>query len=212
MSDDPFADIINQLLQGLVTQLNGEIGSAIRGAGYDPYQNVTSGSASIGVGTAHYSVTDLTGVASVQIQDMVVSNLTPSGDNLSGQLNFHAVLNSSLNANAEGDLHVVFLDPSISGSLRIDGPSIAGTAQFQASVANGKLCLNTVSNLNAQFNYSNASISINGLGPLNYLLGPIENLILDAAKGAISGLISSQVNSILSDQVGALLPQCVPFP
>lgn len=212
MSNDPFTEIINQLLQGLVGQLNGEIGPAIRGAGYDPYQNVASGSASIGVGTAHYSVTDLTGVASVQLQDMVVSNLTPSGTTITGQLNFHAVLTSSLAANAGGDLHVLFVDPGISGNLRIDSPNVAGSAAFQASVNGGQLCLNTVSGMSAHFNYGNASIWINGLGPLNYLLNPLENLILDAAKGAISDLISSQINSIVGDQVGKLLPQCVAFP
>lgn len=212
MASDPFTEILNQLLQGLIGQLNGEIGRAIQGAGYDPYQNVASGSSSIGVGTASYYVSNLTGVSSVQVQDMVVSNLTPDGTSLSGQLSFHAVLNSSLSANVGGDVKVLFLDPGISGNLRIDGPSIAGNAAFQAGTSNGKLCLNSISGMNASFMYSNASIWIDGLGPLNYLLQPLENLILDAAKGAISGLISSQINSIVSQQVGSLLPQCVAFP
>ncbi|GKT25363.1 hypothetical protein [Acidovorax sp. SUPP3334] len=212
MSSDPFTDIINEILQGLVTQLNGEIGPAIQGAGYDPYPKVAFGSASIGVGTASYSVTNLTGISSLQIQDMVVGNITASGANLSGTVNFHAVLNSSLSAQAGGDLHVLFIDPGISGSLRIDSPSISGTAQFQAGTTGGKLCLNQLSGMNANFNYGNASVWIDGLGPLNDLLQPVENLILDAAKGAISGLISSQINSIVSEELNRAMPQCVSFP
>ncbi|MGW8393834.1 hypothetical protein [Pseudoduganella sp. HUAS MS19] len=209
MSNDPFTEIINQLLQGLLSQLNSEIGGAIRGAGYDPYQNVASGSSSIGVGSANYAVNNLTGISSVQLQDMVVSNLTPSGTNLSGQLNFHAVLNSSLAAQASGSVKILFVEPGISGNLRIDGGAIAGTAGFQAAVNGASLCVNSVANMNAQFSYGSANIWIDDLGPLNYLLGPIENLILDAAKGAISDLISAQINDIVSEQVGKLLPQCV---
>jgi len=212
MADDPFTQLINEILQGLVSQLNGEIGPAIRGAGYDPYQNVASGSSSIGIGTASYSVSNLTGVSSLQVQDLVVGNINSSGADLSGTVNFHAVLNNSLNAQAGGDLHVLFLDPGISGSVRIDNPSISGMAQFRAGTAGGKLCLNSISGMNACFNYGNASVWINDLGPLNYLLQPLENLILDAAKGAISALISSQINSIVSAQLSRLLPQCVTFP
>ncbi|WCM89086.1 hypothetical protein [Acidovorax sp. NCPPB 3576] len=212
MSSDPFTQILNEILQGLVTQLNGEIGSAIRGAGYDPYPNVASGSASIGVGTASYSISNLTGISSLQIQDMVVGNVTASGANLSGTVNFHAVLNSSLSAQASGSVKVLFFDPGISGNVRIDNPSISGTAQFQAGTSGGKLCLNQLSGMNASFNYGNASVWIDGLGPLNYLLQPVENLILDAAKGAISGLISSQINSIVGQELNQALPQCVPFP
>ncbi|CAM3415509.1 hypothetical protein [Paracidovorax anthurii] len=212
MSNDPFTQIINQVLQGLVSQLNREIKPAITGAGYDPYQNVASGSTSIGIGSASYSVTDLTGISSLQIQDMVVSNLNASGTNLSGTLNFHAQLTSSLSAQASGSVRVLFVHPGISGNIRIDNPTIAGSAQFQASTSGGKLCLNSISGMSANFNYGNASIWINDLGPLNYLLQPVENLILDAAKGAIRSLISSQVNDIVSQQLNKLLPQCVSFP
>lgn len=203
---DGITQLINQILQGVVTQLNGEIGAAICNAGYDPYQNVASGSANVGVGKASYSVTHLTGMSSVQFQDLVASNITGSST-LTGQVNFHAVLNSSLNAKVSGDVKVLFVDPGISGSLRIDGPTISGSAQFTATMSD-QLCLTNISNLNADFNYSNASIWIDGLGPLNYLLQPVESLILDVAKGAIRNLISSQINSIVSQQINRLLPQC----
>lgn len=206
MSDDGITQLINQILQGVVTQLNGEIGPAICNAGFDPYQNVASGSANAGVGKASYSVTHLTGMSSVQIQDMVASNTTGSST-LTGQLNFHALLTSSLNAKVSGDVKVWFVDPGITGSIRIDGPTISGSAQFTASMSD-KLCLNNITNLNTDFNYTKASIWIDDLGPLNYLLQPVENLILDAAKGAIRSLISSQINSIVSQQINRLLPQC----
>ncbi|TDR81929.1 hypothetical protein DFP86_10239 [Paludibacterium purpuratum] len=208
MSDNPFNQIINEILQGVVQQLNPEIGAAIRNSGFDPLQNVASGSASIGIGSASYSITHLTGVSSIQIQDLVASNITTSGSNLSAPLNFHAVLNSSLNANVSGGLHILFADPSISGSVRIDNPSVSGSAQVSGSISNGSLCLNSISGMNANFNYGNASIWINDLGPLNYLLQPVESLILDATKGAIRNLISSQINSIVSDQLNKLLPKC----
>ncbi len=207
MSNDPFIEIINQLLQGLVSQLNGQLGAAIRGG--DPLQNVASGSASIGIGTAHYAVSHLTGVSSVQLQDMVVSKLTPSATSITGELNFHAVLTSALAANAGGDLRVLFANPGISGSLRIDNPTVAGSAAFEASVNGDQLCLNSVSGMSAHFSYGSASIWINGLGPLNHLLAPLENLILDAAKGAIGDLISSQINSLVGAQISSLLPHRV---
>ena len=166
MSNDPITQILNEVLQGLVTQLNGEIPGAISGAGYDPYRNVASGSASIGVGTASYAVENLTGLASLRLQDMVVGNVSGSGSNLSGTLSFHAALGSSLAAQARGSVSILFVDPSISGSLRIDGATIAGNAQFHASTAGGKLCLDAVSSMDADFNYGNAAIWINDLGPL----------------------------------------------
>lgn len=208
MSENPFTQIINEMLQGMIVQLNGEIGPTIREAGFDPYQNVASGSKGIGVGTAHYSVNDLTGVSSVRFQDMVASNLTPSGNNLNGQLNFHAVLTDSLSATVSGDLHVAFLDPGISGNLRIDGGILSGSANVQVSLTNDKLCVSTISDLNTQFGYAGANIWINNLGVLNYLLSPLENLVLDVAKGAIERLISSQINSVVGDQVTRLLPFC----
>ncbi|CAJ0808738.1 hypothetical protein LMG19083_04763 [Ralstonia psammae] len=208
MSENPFTQVINEILQGLVVQLNGEIGPAIKEAGFDPYQNVASGSKGIGVGTAHYSVNDLTGVSSVRFQDMVASNLTPSGNNLIGQLNFHAVLTDSLSATVSGDLHVAFLDPGISGNLRIDGGILSGSANVQVSLTNDKLCISSISDLNTQFSYAGANIWINNLGVLNYLLSPLENLVLDVAKGAIERLISSQINSVVGDQLTTLLPFC----
>ncbi len=211
MSNDPITQILNEVLQGLVTQLNGEIPGAISGAGYDPYRNVASGSASIGVGTASYAVENLTGLSSLRLQDMVVSNVSGSGSSLSGNLSFHAALGSSLSAQARGSVSILFVDPSISGNLRIDGATIAGNAQFHASTAGGKLCLDAISAMDADFNYSNAAIWINDLGPLNYLLQPVENLILDAAKGAIRNLISSQINDIVSEQLNKLLPRCMPL-
>lgn len=209
MSNDPFIEIINQLLQGLVSQLNGQLGAAIRAGGFDPCANVASGSASVGIGTAHYAVSHLTGVSSVQLQDMVVSKLTPSATTITGELNFHAVLTSALAANAGGNLRVLFADPGISGSLRIDNPNVAGSAAFEASVNGGQLCLTSVTDMRAHFSYGNASIWINGLGPLNHLLAPVENQILDAAKGAISDLISSQINSLVGAQISRLLPHRV---
>ena len=154
---------------------------------------------------------NLTGLASLRLQDMVVGNVSGSGSNLSGTLSFHAALGSSLAAQARGSVSILFVDPSISGNLRIDGATIAGNAQFHASTAGGKLCLDAVSSMDADFNYGNAAIWINDLGPLNYLLQPVENLILDAAKGAIRALISSQINDIVSEQLNKLLPQCMPL-
>ncbi|GEM_PF-4827340 len=212
MSTDPVTQILNEVLQGLVTQLNGEIHAAIVGAGYDPYRDVASGSTSIGIGTASYSVSNLTGISSLQLQDMVVGNVSASGANLVGTVSFHAQLTSSLMAQVAGEVSVLFAHPGISGSLRIDSPTIAGTAQFQASTSGGKLCLNTLSGLSTDFNYGNAAIWINDLGPLNYLLQPVENLILDAAKGAIRSLISSQIGGIVGRELSQQLPQCVPFP
>lgn len=208
MSENPFNQIINEILQGLLVQLNGEIGPAIREAGFDPYQNVASGSKGIGVGTAHYSVNDLTGVSSVRFQDMVASNLTSAGNNLNGQLNFHAVLTNSLAATVSGDLQVAFFDPGLSGNLRIDGGILSGSANVQLSLTNDKLCVTSITNLSTQFGYAGANIWINNLGVLNYLLSPLENLVLDVAKGSIERLISSEVNSVVSDQINKLLPFC----
>lgn len=206
MSNDGITQTINQILQGLMTQLNGEIGSAICHAGYDPYQNLASGSGNVGAGKATYYVTDLTGMSSVQFNDMVASNITGSST-LTGQLNFDAVLNSSLNARVGGDVKLYFADPGISGRIRIDGPSISGSAQFTASMSD-KLCLNKITNLNADFNYTKANIWIDNLGPLEYLMEPVKSLILDAAKNAIRVLTSSQISSIVSQQINRLLPQC----
>lgn len=208
MQSDPFATLINQILQGLTQQLNGEIGPAIRSAGYDPYNNVASGSASIGIGSASYSVSDLTGVSSLQITDLVATNITASGTNISGQVNFQAVLNSPLGTTVGGSVEVWPIDIGVSGNIRITGCSISGSAQLIASISNNQLCLNSIGNLSVSFNYNDASIWINDLGVLNYLLSPLESLILDAAKGAIRNLISSQIDSIVAQQIGQRLPQC----
>lgn len=210
MSGSPYTEIINEILGGLLVHLNSEIGPDIRDAGFDPYQKLASGSQGIGMGTANYSVTDLTGVSSVRFMDMVASNVTPSGNNLNGQLNFHAVLNSSLAATVSGDLRVLFVDPGISGNLRIDGCTLAGSGNVQGALSDNKLCVNSITGLSTQFGYASANIWINDLGPVNDLLGPLENLVLDAAKVAIECLISSQINSLVSVQVNKLLPLCAP--
>ncbi|MEI8633318.1 hypothetical protein P4S72_17200 [Vibrio sp. PP-XX7] len=207
-STDPFTKIINQILEGVVKTFNSEIGPAIHDAGYDPYKNVSSGSSSIGVGSVSYSITDLAGLSSFEIEDLVTSEIESRGSSLVGKLAYHAKLNESLSTKVGGKLKILFAHPGISGSIRISDATVSGSASVIATVEGSKVCITDISNLSADFNYGSANIWINDLGPLNYLLKPLESLILDVAKSSIRSLVSGEVESIVSSQLKDQLPQC----
>lgn len=205
---NPYTEILNQILSALLPKINDAIGGAIKEKGLDPYKHVASGSKSFGIGKASYSVTNLTGLSSIEIKAIKASNVSGSGANLSGDMAMFVKMTSNLGAKISGDVKILFADPGISGSLKVKGATVSGEGGFSASVDGTKVCLNKINITTADFNYTNASASIDGAGIINDILKPLENLILDAVKGDIRNLVSGEVKSVLNEQVDGFLPQC----
>jgi len=204
---NPYTTIINEIIKALLPSINARIGEDLRGAGFDPLKNVASGSQGFGIGTAHYSVTNLTGFSSVQIKDLLASNIT--GDKtLTGDLAVHIEVERSLHADIEGDVQILFADPSIYGNITIDGASIAAKGTFKASVDGEKLCINKVTLTSSDFTYVSGDANVDGPSILNDILKPLENLIMDAVKGDIRSLASSRIQAIFNDQINQYLPVC----
>ncbi len=205
---NPYTEILNQVLKALIPKLNGELGSEIKKGGLDPYPHVASGSESFGIGKASYSVTNLTGLSSLEFVDIVVNNVSGSNNSLSGDLAYHVQLKSNLSTNISGQVAILFAEPSISGSITISGATISGEGTFSSSTDGTKICLNTINVTSSNFNYADANAEINGAGIINDIIKPLENLILDAVKGDIRSLISGAIKSIFNQQANGLLPQC----
>jgi hypothetical protein len=207
---DPYSKLLNEIIKAMLPEANSYIDSAIRSGGFDPLQKVISDSKSFGIGKASYSVTDLTGLSSLEIQSMEVSNVTGNPPNLSGDATIHLVLNSDLAANIEGDVKIKFppADPGISGSITVNGCTVSGDGIFKATVDSSQICLTQVNVTSADFNYSSADAKINGPKIINVIIKPLENLILDAVKGDIRSLVSGQLKSIVNSEISNLLPLC----
>lgn len=206
---NPYSEILNQILKDLISKLNPQLASVIKNSGLDPYSNVDSGSLDLAIGTASYSVTNLTGLSSLQFGGIAVNSLSDGGSNLSGDITYNVQLNSNLSADISGDVQITFIDPSISGSITISGATVSGHATFSASIdASSKICLNTVNITSSNFNYSDASVNIDGAGIINDILKPLEDFILNEVKGKISSLISDAIKSILNKKIADFLPQC----
>lgn len=205
---NPYEQLLNQILEAMLPKINGAIGGEIRNKHLDPLKNVASGSKGFGIGTAHYAVHNLSGLSSLDIKELHISNVTGEPENLSGNVAINVALNSSLSAAVSGDVKILFADPGISGKISISGASVAGGGSFGASVEGEKICLNKINLTSTNFNYSSANISLDLPGIIDSILKPLENLILDAVKGDIRSLVSSQIKGILNDQIGNILPQC----
>lgn len=205
---DIYTNLLNQILNALKPQLNNSIGNAIREKGLDPYAKVASGSYDFDIGTAYYSVTNLTGLASTIIQSLQVSSVSGSGSNLTGVINFCSDIRSLLETQVGGSVHVLFTHPSITGNVTFEEATASGNADFSTTIHNNQICLNSINVISVDFNYLNPNIDIDGSSIIKPILNALGNLILDAVKGNIRTLISGEVKDVLNQQINALLPQC----
>ncbi len=208
---DAMQNLLNRIIANkLLPSLNSQIGGLIRKNGLDPFPKVAAGKESAGFASASYQVYDLTGLSSVEVTKLAITSVASGGDSskLQGTMAMAAKLNSALSVRVKGKASAIGIGVGLGGSAELGGVTVASGGTFQAATKGAEICLNDLDATGLSVDWLSQHISIDGLGPLNSLLAPLEQAVLGALKDQIRSLISNQVASVLNDQLDDLLPQC----
>jgi hypothetical protein len=221
---NPIEDLLNQMIAGMLPQINGAIQQNIRSNNLDPWGQVAHGSEGIGsidliicdasVG-ANYNVGNMRGLSSITINSITVSNTQDDPQDpakLVGNISVVASMAQNLNAGLWGNVEAKcgFAHPSVSidGSATVSGLRASAAGFFSASQTDDALCLDSISVSNMNVDYSELSVHIDSLGVFGFLLDPLVNVIVGAFKGQITGAIASALKPAVNSEVNKMLPQC----
>lgn len=221
---NPIEQLLNKMIQNMLPKINSGIQGAIKSGNLDPWGQVAHGSdtfGSINLGICHasiganYNVNNMRGLSSFTINSLTVSNVHQDGGDaskLAGTLVLNAGLGSNLSAHAGGGVEAKcgFVHPNvgIGGTATVSGATGNAVGTFTASTNGGKVCLNTISIGSMAIDYSDISVSIDGLGIFNSILSPLTSAISNLFRGPIRGAIGSAVQPIINSNINDALPQC----
>lgn len=210
---------INNILASDLANINAAIPSYVVSNGYDPLQTVASGSDTLGkikLGLctasvkAAYSISNLCGLSSLQIETLTVETLDAAGaTGLSGTLTLSATLTSSLSASVGGSIKAsacgITEKVGLSGSVVASAVTATGVATFSASMANGAMAVDDISLGTLTMSYGSISVHVNGLGVFNSFAGDLDkaisslfgNYITDTLAGLVTGLLNEIFQDII---------------
>jgi hypothetical protein len=212
--------IVNALIDALIPELNQELPQAIKDAGLDPWKTVVKGSETLGKidlgvckasAKASYSITDMTGLSSIEILSATASNLGGT-TTVTGTLTMSARLNKSLSAKVSGKISakcgVISDSVKISGSATAKGVTAKATGDFTATIGT-ESCITTANITKLSLDYSDIDVKINGLGVFNSLLDELVDAVDDLFGNAIKGEISDALRPVFNDLLKDELPFCI---
>ncbi len=214
-------DAIDELLAAYLPELNAAIPDLIVSSDLDPWKKVLSddytlGSINLGICTAKvkasYSITDMTGLATLLIDTAVVETIDVTDpDNITGTLSMTAELTDKLKAKVGGKVKascgVISESVGINGSVKATSVTGKATADFTASVG-ATICLNSCKVTKFSLSYKDIKVEIDGLGIFNQFLGPLVDLINELFGDAIKGGIAGALKPVLNDLLKSELPYC----
>jgi hypothetical protein len=216
--------ILNALLDALLPDLNAALPKAIQDAGLDPWGTVAQGSDTLGkinLGLctakvkASYSIKDMTGLSSIEILSATVETSTTaaSGTQATGTMALKARLNKSLSAKVSGKLSAscggISESVKISGKITAKGVTGKGKGPYAATLGVPESCLQSLELSTFSLDYSSVDISIDGLGIFNSFLKPLEDVVTQLFKDAITTEVANAVKPLLNSLIADELPFCI---
>eukprot|EP00128_Syssomonas_multiformis_P013988 Colp12_sorted_trinity150504_noHs@29203 len=232
--DAPTPEDLNELIQAELPMINGKLAGLMRqeidlfglpNNHLDPLQfnghgsTSTSGQSCVDLGflghicaegKAEAGVNKVNGLSELQIVSIKVTTVTPAGNDTyvcSGTAQFSVPeLDGDLSASASGGVGID-IPVSASGSIRMNGVTPHADFDFVMDTSSGLVIMKAALK-NLAIDYAGLNLNINGLGPLNNLVGKL----VDGLKDKISPLfrangdVSSAVQDALQDAINGALP------
>ncbi|HUB90024.1 MAG TPA: hypothetical protein VMA74_09895 [Dyella sp.] len=212
-------NIVNGLLKDLLPIANPVIDGEIKDRHLDPWQNVASGTVSPGsidLGIcdatvyANYSVGNFTGLSSMSIDSLVVTNLVEQKGVLVGNLTMAASLGKSFSGSVSGGVGAKcgFIHPSVSlgGTINVSSPGATALGTITVTENNGTLSITAITLANLSAHTGAITVSIHGLGIFDFLIDPIADGIVNLFKPQLLSLLAGQLTPLLNREIASVLP------
>jgi hypothetical protein len=216
--------ILNELITALLPNLNQALPKYIVSEDLDPWDDVVSGSVTLGkvdLGLctasvkASYSIKNMVGLSSIVITSMTSETFDSTNlPTVTGTLNVSAKLTKNLSAKLSGKITAAcgglsLPSASISGTAIASGVTGTGKANFTATIALPQSCFTQVKLTSLKLNYSHIEVDISGLGEFNEFLEPLVDAINALFGNAIKGEIAEALLPVLNDLLKDELPLCI---
>ncbi len=203
--------LLNRIIsKHVLPRLDQDLGALIKQDNLDPYANVASAKTGGSAASATASLRNLTGLSSLQISSLTVTGVTARHlKHLAGNVALAAAFGSPLAAALSASARALFVKVGpVAGTMQVTDVSVRSGGSFQATLG-GKICLNALEVHDLTVGFGSVSVDLPDLGELNHLLQPLEQAVVDHFKGEITSLLSSQVTTIMHEQLESMLPGCV---
>lgn len=230
MTDD-VVGMLNNLIDEFLPIVNAAIPEFMVQEGLDPLENVVSGSdtlgkINLGICTAkvkaNYSITDMKGLSSLQIDSMEIDECKINGDEsdektttVVGSVWVSAKLTSKLSAKVGGSIEAscggIHEKVGISGKVTATDVKGKGAANFTATLSTDKSCFEELKITSLSLSYKDIDVTIDGLGIFNDFLQPLIDLINDVFGNYIEDALSPVVKNALNGLLKDMLPTCVSY-
>lgn len=216
------ATSVQSLLTQFMPNLNKNMPVIMVEAGLDPLKHVVSGtddlgSVNLGLCTANakaiYAVENMTGLQTLLITAMTLGKIDASNpDHVVGTVSMQAQLlglRADVSGGIEAGCGVLHEKVNIKGTATVEGATGGGEIDLVARLELRKNCLTQLLLHDFHLNYKSLRVDIQDLGVVfNQVLQPLEQFVLNALKGVISGGISSAVQNALNNLMNRGLPFC----
>ncbi len=241
-------DIFNFYLELLLPPISKMTDNSIKANGWDPRRKVASGDKNLGTYPVpivlpltvpilvtcdvkvdlSYSVTNMKGLSTLQIDSLILSEnegtLDNGTDSISGKLTSNLTANFSGNVRGKVlkcggiDISGLHIDPTIpySGTITAEGGTMSGKGDYKAELSgNNRYCINALNMNKLSLDYTKVPVKVvvgdwGILKPVaEKITSAIVNFISPFFKGYITNTVSVETKGILNQQLKEILPLCM---
>ncbi|GAB5525260.1 MAG: hypothetical protein Roseis2KO_31320 [Roseivirga sp.] len=213
---------LNEILTGLIPQINANITAMVVELGKDPIPtlaswNETENGSIVGINVSEIrskmSITNVTGLSTLAIKSMAVSDM--AGDiasAISGNLTLSAAFDTDMAAILSGDLNAnvagVQNSTSLRGSARILDVKMTAAGTFAATVNGEALCLTSLGFASASIDSWASQIVLGDLGFFQPGHAAFEAMFAGYFDNDFRKSLQSALPRLFSDPAKPLLPSC----
>jgi len=211
--DDPISTLIQNLLNKLPQIINKVLSAAIK-PNYDPAKLFWTKSGSFGghfVGATYSLQLDtLSGLSSLSIDSFTNTKVSHEVNSFQGTTTMNSStheLHLTVNGTATTRL-LVPIHSKFKGKITCSQIHITSAGSVAGIIASNPLkgTLNNLSLSNLHFGIGKVKVSISGLGPLNYILDALIDIIIASVKNDVAHTIAPIIQNIVNDSIHKKLP------